>query len=73
MEKFKNSKFKINIRDIKSSFIREEIFPFLSDKQKLNMIIYNKELQKMLLVNIKDYITISGRYKIFEKNGKGRE
>ena len=37
------------------------------------MISYNKELQKMLLIGIKDYKKISGKYRILEKNGKGKE
>ena len=45
----------------------------LNEKQKLNMIIYNKQLQKILGVDIKVYKEISGKYKIGEKNGKGRE
>ena len=36
------------------------------------MIIYNKQLQKILGVDIKVYKKISGKYKIFENNGKGR-
>ena len=39
----------------------------------LNMIIYNKKLKKMLLVDIEDYKKISGKYKIGKKNGKGKE
>ena len=37
------------------------------------MIIYNKEFQRILSVDIKDYERISGKYKVGEKNGKGRE
>ena len=37
------------------------------------MIIYNKEFQRILSVEIKDYERISGKYKVGEKNGKGRE
>ena len=46
-------KSKINLKDIKSSFIIKKLFTFLYEKQKLLMIIYNKELQKMHLINIK--------------------
>ena len=38
-----NVKNKINIRDINSHFIKEIIFSFLSEKQKLEIIIYNKD------------------------------
>ena len=73
MEKFKDIKNKINIKDIKSSFIKNRIFSFIYKKQKLDMIIYNKELQRMLSVDIKDYEKISGKYIIKEKLGKGKE
>ena len=73
MDEFDNIKYKVNIKDIKSIFILKIIFSFLSKKQILNMIIYNKKLQKMFLVDIKDYKKISGKYKIGGKNGKGKE
>jgi len=66
-------KNKINIRDINSPFIKKIIFSFLSEKEKLNMIMYNKQLQNVLLVNIKNYKTMSGKYRVGEKNGKGKE
>ena len=37
------------------------------------MVIYNKELQKKLLFNLEDYKRISGKNKIGDKNGKGKE
>ena len=67
---FKN---KINIGNIKSPYIQESIFWYLDIKQKLNLIMYNKQLQKIMGVCIKDYKKASGKYKIAEKNGKGRE
>ena len=73
MDDFEENKYKINIKDIKSSFIIKIIFSFLTEKRKLNIIIYNKELQNNLKNNIEDYKKISGKYKIGEKNGKGRE
>ena len=73
MDEIGSNKNRINIRDIKSSFIIKNIFSFLSEKQKLNIIMNNKLLQSILLVNIKNYKKISGKYKIGEKNGKGKE
>ena len=72
MDEIGDFKDKINIRFIKSYFIIKKIFSFLSTKQKLNMIMYNKELQKINLIDIKDYEKIYGKY-IFEKSGKVRE
>jgi antitoxin component YwqK of YwqJK toxin-antitoxin module len=37
------------------------------------LINYNKELQKNLSIKIEDYIKASGKIKIIEKNGKGKE
>ena len=73
MDEFKDNKYKINIRDIKSTFIIKIIFSFLYRKPALNMIKYNKEIQKMFLIDIINYKKASGKYKIGEKNGKGKE
>ena len=64
---------KINIRNIKSAYIIRYLFSFINIKQKLNLIIYNKQLRKIIGVDIEDYKETSGKYKIAEKNGKGRE
>ena len=63
----------INLGDIKSSFIIKEIVSFLHEKQLLNIIIYNKGLQKNYLVDLECYKKQSEKYKIGEKNGKGKE
>ena len=50
-----NTRFEINIeKDIKSFYILQNIFSFLSQKQKLKMIIYNKQIKKnwMLILKI---------------------
>ena len=73
MAEFENIKSKTNLKDIKSSYIIKKIFSFLYEEQKLKMIIYNKELQKNYLIDIEDYKEISGKYKLGEKNGKGKE
>ena len=69
MEEIGIIKNKINIRDINSPFIVKHIFLFLSEKKKLKIIIYNKQLQKKLDINIEDYKKIRGIYKEGEKNG----
>jgi len=73
MVEFEDNKSKFNLRDIKSSYNIKRIFSFLYEKQKLKMIIYSKELQKICSINIEDYKKKSGKYKIGEKNGKGKE
>ena len=59
--------------DINSAYVIKEVFSFLNEKQLLNMIIYNRGLQKMFLVNFEYYKRKSGKYRIIERNGKGRE
>ena len=73
MDEIGSNKNRINIRDINSSYIIKNIFSFLSEKQILNLIIYNKQFQTFLLIDIKIYKKISGKYKIGGKNGKGKE
>jgi len=58
---------------IKSKYIVEQILSFLKLEKILNLLIYNKYLQKYLDINIDNYKKISGIYKIREKNGKGKE
>jgi hypothetical protein len=71
MDKFDNSKK--NLKDIKSAYILKKIFSLLYKKQALKIIMYNKELQEILAVDIQDYKNVSEIYKIGGKNGKGRE
>ncbi len=42
------------LRNIKSPYILETVFSFLEESQKLDIIIYNMELQKKCLININD-------------------
>ena len=44
MDEIGNINCKINLRDIKSSFMKKRILSFLSKKQLLNMIMYNKKV-----------------------------
>ena len=55
------------------TYIIRDIFSLINKKEKLNLIKYNKQLQKIIGVDIEDYKKISGKYKIGEKNGKGKE
>ena len=53
---------------IKSSFILKKVFINIDNKRKLNLIIYNTQLQKKLGLDIIDYRRFSGKYKR-ENNG----
>jgi len=73
MEKFKNIKSEKNIKSLSNYILKNMLFPFLPEKQKLEIVIYNKDLQKKLDINIEDYKKITGIYRIGERNGKGEE
>ena len=61
------------LEDIKSIYIKRNIFFYLKEKQKLKILIYNKQLQNICGINIDDYKETSGKYIIFEKNGIGKQ
>ena len=67
---FKDLKY---LKEIKSVYIIKEILSLLNERQKLNMIINNKQLQKIFGINIENYKNINGNYKEGERNGKGKE
>ena len=73
MAEFEDNKSKINLSDIKSSHNIKRMFSFLHEKRKLKMIVYNKEVQKICSIGFEDYKKISRKYKIGERNGKGKE
>ena len=72
--KSKTIKETLNLyKNVKSLNIIKHILSFLSRNEKLNLIAYNKNLQNKLGINIEYYKQISGRYKIIDTNGKGKE
>ena len=60
-------------KEIKSFYIIKEILSYLKEKKKLDLIIYNKSIQKLMGYNIDYYKNISQKYKVADKNGKGKE
>ena len=44
-----------SLKKINSSYILEKIFSFLHEKKKLDLIIYNKQIQKNLNIDIEVY------------------
>ena len=61
------------IGKIKSIYFSRMIFSYLREKLKLDLIKYNKNLQKEVGVNLLNYKIFSGRYIIFGEDGKGKE
>ena len=62
-----------NIGEIKSAYIIKKLFSFLNEENKLDMIKYNKHIQKLLGININNYKQLSGKYKIGGINSYGKE
>ena len=57
-------------KHIKSKYIQKDILLFLKENIKLSLITYNKDLQKILGVDIEYYKEKSGRYIKGEKMEK---
>ena len=70
MAENRDIKSKIDLRAIKSSYIKKGIFSFLNEKQILKMIIYSKELQKICLIDIGEYKKKAENIKQAEKMEK---
>ena len=57
----------------KQFFIFKIVFPYITERKKLDLIIYNKNIQNLFNINVKYYKSMSGKYKIGEKDGIGKE
>ena len=60
-------------KSIKSFYIFQYIFSFITEKNKLNLIIHNKKYQASFGYDLEYYRKMSGKYKIMGNNGKGKE
>ena len=61
------------LKNSKSIYFIKRLFTFVDEKNKLDIIKYNKNMQNILDINFINYKFFSDRYIIFEKNGKGKE
>ena len=61
------------LNKIKSSFMLKEVASYIDEKIKLDLFKYNKTIQNKLDINIINYKEFGGKYKIGDKNGKGKE
>ena len=68
MEKDKNK-----FNNIKSKYILQSIFNYLSSNLFLDLLSYNKDMQKKLEINIEEYKKVGNRIKIGGINGLGKE
>ena len=61
------------LKNVKASFFLRVLFSCIDEKQKLELIKYNKNLQETLNIRLINYKYFSKRYIIFESNIKGKE
>ena len=71
--KNKNLCNKILFENIKSNNILKKVLSNLDEKIKLKAIKYNKYLQNKTDINLNHYKFLSGKYLIYEGDGKGKE
>ena len=61
------------LKNVKMSFFLRILFSCLDEKQKLELIKYNKILQENINISLINYKLFSRRYIIYVLNGKGKE
>ena len=61
------------LKSIKSTYFTKILFLYLEEKQKLELIKYNKSLQENLNITLINYKNFSKRYIEYELNEKGKE
>ena len=61
------------LKNSKSIYFIKKLFNFIDEKNKLDIIKYNKNIQNILDISLINYKFFSNRYIIFENNGKGKE
>ena len=62
------------VENIKSNFFMRDLFSLVEDGKQLQLVKYNKSLQKILNLNIMNFRVFSGKYTVYEdetnRNGK---
>ena len=58
------------LKKIRSVYLLKELFSSIDEGTKLKIIKYNKSFQKNLNINIINYKIFSGRYIIYDEDGK---
>ena len=55
---------------IKSAYFYKQLFSFIDESQKLQIIVHNKNLQNLLEISLINYKIFSQRYIVFEEKNK---
>ena len=61
------------LEKIKSKYILEFLSSLVEEKTIIKLIKYNKYMQKRLNIDILTYKRLSGKYRISQRNGRGKE
>ena len=61
------------LQNFKSIYFLKRLFNCVDEKNKLDIIKYNKNMQNVLDISLINYKIFSKRYIIYGKNGKGKE
>ena len=61
------------LENIKSSYIMKILFLYVDEEKKLEIVKYNKSLQKNIDISIINYKFFTGKYIIYESNRIRRE
>ena len=61
------------LEKVLSPYILKIFFSYLDEKQKLELVKYNKSLQQKLSISINNYMYFKGNYIVYESNRKGKE
>ena len=61
------------LKNVKASYFLRVLFSYIDEKQKLELIKYNKSLQENMNISLINYKYFSGKYIEYELNGKGKE
>ena len=61
------------LENIKSAFYLRLLFSFPNEKKKLKIAMYSKSLKNKLNINLINYKLYSGKYIVYENNGRGKE
>ena len=61
------------LENIKSHYIYKFCFSYIDERNKLKLVRYNKSLQNKLQISLINYKIFSGKYIIYEKEGKVKE
>ena len=61
------------LKNVKTSFFLRVSFSYMDEKQKLELIKYNKRFKEINNIRLINYEFFSGKYIEYELNGKGKE